>query len=66
MTEASNGEKLKDILKDEPGAPKIVDRSTFQAELDALRVRGPHRSLPITRGSMDVTNNAVNSYDSTR
>jgi predicted dithiol-disulfide oxidoreductase (DUF899 family) len=24
---------------DELGAPKIVDRSTFQAELDALRVR---------------------------
>src|SRR5262245_26543626 len=25
--------------KDEVGAPKIVDRRTFQAELDALRVR---------------------------
>ena len=27
------------ITKDEPGAPKIVDRSTFQVELDALRAR---------------------------
>jgi predicted dithiol-disulfide oxidoreductase (DUF899 family) len=26
-------------MRDELGAPKIVDRSTFQAELDALRVR---------------------------
>ena len=26
-------------MRDEIGAPKIVDRSTFQAELDALRVR---------------------------
>ena len=26
-------------MKDELGTPKIVDRSTFQAELDALRVR---------------------------
>jgi predicted dithiol-disulfide oxidoreductase (DUF899 family) len=30
---------MKDIRRDELGAPKIVDRSTFQAELDALRVR---------------------------
>jgi uncharacterized protein DUF899 len=30
---------MKDILRDELEAPKIVDRSTFQAELDALRVR---------------------------
>jgi predicted dithiol-disulfide oxidoreductase (DUF899 family) len=30
---------MKDTVKDELGAPKIVDRSTFQAELDALRVR---------------------------
>jgi hypothetical protein len=29
----------KDILGEEPGAPRIVSRSTFQAELDALRVR---------------------------
>jgi predicted dithiol-disulfide oxidoreductase (DUF899 family) len=27
------------IMRDELGAPKVVDRSTFQAELDALRVR---------------------------
>jgi predicted dithiol-disulfide oxidoreductase (DUF899 family) len=26
-------------MKDELGAPPIVDRSTFQAEIDALRVR---------------------------
>jgi hypothetical protein len=30
---------MKDIMSDELAAPKIVDRSTFQAELDALRVR---------------------------
>jgi len=30
---------MKQIMRDEPGAPKVVDRSTFQAELDALRVR---------------------------
>jgi predicted dithiol-disulfide oxidoreductase (DUF899 family) len=30
---------MKDFMSDELGAPKIVDRSTFQAELDALRVR---------------------------
>jgi predicted dithiol-disulfide oxidoreductase (DUF899 family) len=30
---------MKDIIRDERGAPKIVDRSTFQVELDALRVR---------------------------
>jgi len=30
---------MKDIMNDALGAPTIVDRSTFQAELDALRVR---------------------------
>jgi|HubBroStandDraft_6_1064221.scaffolds.fasta_scaffold229345_2 predicted dithiol-disulfide oxidoreductase (DUF899 family) len=30
---------MKDIMRDELGAPKIVDRSTFHAELDALRAR---------------------------
>ncbi len=30
---------MKDIRTDELGAPKIVDRSIFQAELEALRVR---------------------------
>jgi predicted dithiol-disulfide oxidoreductase (DUF899 family) len=30
---------MKDIMKDGLGAPKILNRSTFQAELDALRVR---------------------------
>ena len=30
---------MTDSVRKELGAPKIVDRSTFQAELDALRVR---------------------------
>jgi len=30
---------MQDFIKDELGAPKIVDRSTFQTELDALRIR---------------------------
>jgi predicted dithiol-disulfide oxidoreductase (DUF899 family) len=30
---------MTDFMRDELGAPKIVDRSTFQTELDALRVR---------------------------
>jgi predicted dithiol-disulfide oxidoreductase (DUF899 family) len=30
---------MKDIMRDELGAPKIVDRATFHAEVDALRVR---------------------------
>jgi predicted dithiol-disulfide oxidoreductase (DUF899 family) len=30
---------MNDIMSDELGVPKIVDRRTFQAELDALRVR---------------------------
>jgi predicted dithiol-disulfide oxidoreductase (DUF899 family) len=30
---------MRDIMRDELTAPKVVDRSTFQAELDALRVR---------------------------
>src|SRR5580658_10805311 len=30
---------MKDSRNDEPGAPKVVDRSTFQADLDALRAR---------------------------
>ena len=30
---------MRDILSEDLGAPKIVDRRTFQAELDALRVR---------------------------
>lgn len=30
---------MKDIMRHEPAVPKIVDRSSFQAELDALRVR---------------------------
>jgi predicted dithiol-disulfide oxidoreductase (DUF899 family) len=45
---------IKDIMRDELGAPKTVDRSTFQAELDALRVRekahtreGDRRRLPM-------------------
>src|ERR1019366_2490280 len=30
---------MKEMMKDELAAPNIVDRSAFQAELDALRVR---------------------------
>ena len=30
---------MTDFMRDELGAPQVVDRSTFQAELDALRVR---------------------------
>ena len=30
---------MTEFMRDEPGAPKIVDRATFQAELDALRIR---------------------------
>ncbi len=30
---------MEELLGDELGAPKVVDRSTFQAELDALRIR---------------------------
>jgi len=30
---------MTDLSRDEPGAPKVVDRATFQAELDALRIR---------------------------
>jgi predicted dithiol-disulfide oxidoreductase (DUF899 family) len=30
---------MTDFMRDELGAPKLVDRSTFHAELDALRVR---------------------------
>ena len=34
----NKGEKT-DFMRDELGAPKVVDLSTFRAELDALRVR---------------------------
>ena len=30
---------MKDVMRDEPRAPALVDRSMFQAELDALRAR---------------------------
>jgi predicted dithiol-disulfide oxidoreductase (DUF899 family) len=30
---------MKDLKRDELGVPEVVDRSTFQAELNALRVR---------------------------
>ena len=30
---------MKDFMRNEPAAPAVVDRGTFQAELDALRVR---------------------------
>ena len=30
---------MKEIMREQPGAPRVVGRSTFQAELDALRLR---------------------------
>lgn len=30
---------MKNLMRDEPGAPVVVDRATYQVELDALRVR---------------------------
>ncbi len=30
---------MKDFMRSEPGVPPVADRSTFQAKLDALRVR---------------------------
>jgi hypothetical protein len=36
---------MKDIMRDELGAPKLVGRNTFQAELDVLRVREKAHSL---------------------
>src|SRR5918999_939819 len=33
------GGTMKDTMRNEFGVPAVVDRSTFQAELDALRVR---------------------------
>jgi predicted dithiol-disulfide oxidoreductase (DUF899 family) len=39
MNGAGKERARKDILSDELPAPRVVDRSTFQAELDALRVR---------------------------
>jgi hypothetical protein len=39
MTEVAGERTMKEIMGDELEAPKIVDRTTFQAELDALRVR---------------------------
>ena len=30
---------MTDFMRDEPSAPAVVDRGTFQVELDALRVR---------------------------
>src|SRR5580704_11379271 len=30
---------MTEFMQEQPGAPKVVDRATFQAELDALRVR---------------------------
>src|ERR1035438_2420146 len=36
---AAKERTVTDFMKEELGAPKIVDREMFQAELDALRVR---------------------------
>jgi hypothetical protein len=30
---------MREIMRDELGSSKVVDRTTFQAELDALRVQ---------------------------
>jgi hypothetical protein len=41
---------MTDFMKDELGAPKVVDRSTFQAELDALRFEKrltPEKATPL-------------------
>jgi hypothetical protein len=42
---------MKDIMRDKLGAPKIVDRSTFQAELDVLcepsRERAMQKATPL-------------------
>ena len=35
---------MTDFMRAELAAPKVVDRSTFQAELDALRVREKART----------------------
>ena len=39
MTEISKGRTMTGIMPDELGMPQVVDRSTFQVELDALRLR---------------------------
>ncbi len=39
MTEASRERTMKDITRDDLAAPEIVDRSAFDTELNALRVR---------------------------
>src|ERR1700728_2710506 len=43
-TSVAKERTMKDITRDELGAPKIVDRNTFQAELDAVRVREKART----------------------
>ena len=39
LSTARKGRTMTDFMRDELGAPKVVDRSIFHAELDALRVR---------------------------
>lgn len=34
-----NPENHKDFMKSEPGVPTVVDRGTFQAQVDALLLR---------------------------
>jgi hypothetical protein len=36
---------MKDLMRDKLGAPKVVDRSTFQAELDKSPVREKAHTL---------------------
>ena len=45
---------MKDIMRNELGAPKIVDRSTLQAELDALRVPAWGSTPPAARAAVDT------------
>src|SRR5207302_7087370 len=37
--QALTARTMTDFMRDEPSAPAVVDRGTFQAELDALRIR---------------------------
>jgi hypothetical protein len=43
---------MKQIMRDVLGAPKVVDRATFQAELDALRVREKAHTREATRSRL--------------
>ena len=40
---------MEDTMSEGPGAPQIVDRRTFQADLDTLRVREKAHTRRVTR-----------------